>query len=106
MNHATRSALRAGVGVASLAALGVALAGTAAAEGSGSYPSCPPAYGKHDYSMPGYNGDKRDDRSYGSDDYRPDCTGFHGRSADNGYNGYDGKDQDRLDKNPYRFAPL
>jgi hypothetical protein len=53
-----------------------------------------------------YNGNSSDDENYDSDDYDPDCTGFHGKSEDNGYNGYDGKDQERLDENHYRFAPL
>jgi len=70
------------------------------------YPSCSPAYDQHDYSALGYNGDKQDDENYGSDDEDSNCTGFHGKSEDNGYNGYTGKDNDRQDDNHYRFAPL
>lgn len=70
------------------------------------YPSCSPVYPEHDYSALGYNGDRQDDKDYGSDDEDSDCTGFHGKSEDNGYNGYTGKDNDRLNENHYRFAPL
>lgn len=70
------------------------------------YPQCSPVYGQHDYSALGYNGNKRDDHKYGSDDEDSDCTGFHGKSEDNGYNGYTGKDNERQDENHYRFAPL
>jgi hypothetical protein len=70
------------------------------------YPNCSPIYDKHDYSALGYNGDKQDDEDYDSDDEDADCTGFHGKSEDNGYNGYTGKENDRQDENNYRFAPL
>jgi len=115
MNY-SRRALRATVGVASLAALGLAFAGTAYAASDPSsdpasdpddvYPRCSPVYDPRNYSGLMYNGNSSDDEDYDSDDYDPDCTGFHGKSEDNGYNGYNGKDQERLDENHYRFAPL
>jgi hypothetical protein len=107
MNY-SRRVLRATVGVASLAALGLAFAGTAyaASDPDDVYPQCSPVYDPQNYSGLMYNGNSSDDENYDSDDYDPDCTGFHGKSEDNGYNGYDGKDQERLDENHYRFAPL
>jgi hypothetical protein len=71
----------------------------------GGYPRCERNYPDHDYGAQ-YNGDKSDDDSFDSDDYDPDCTGFHGKNKNNDYNGYTGTDQDRQDSNHYRFAPL
>ena len=113
MNHSARRVLRATVSVVGLAALGVSLTGIAYAASASDpsdpdavYPSCSAIYDKHDYGGLFYNGDQRDDEDYSSDDYDPDCTGFHGKSENNGYNGYDGKDPEGYRGNHYRFAPL
>jgi hypothetical protein len=58
----------------------------------------------------GYNGDSADDCKVDSGDYHPKRTGFQGdydpnsAGGDNGYNGYLGSDQKKLDKNDYSFG--
>lgn len=63
-----------------------------------------PFYGS---DIAGANGDSSDDCKVDSGDYHPKRTGFHGdynQNGDQGYNGYVGTDQKKLDKNDYGFG--
>lgn len=110
MNKPTRRTVRLAVIVAGVAALGGILSGTAfAAPFAGTennYPDCERIHPKHNYSLPGHNGYRDDDWSYGSEDYQPECHGFHGDSKDNGYNGHNGTDDSGYDDSNFQFAPL
>jgi hypothetical protein len=64
------------------------------------------SYSGRNYSgPPGYNGQRKDDRKYDSDDYNPDCTGHKGPKTFP-YNGYNGTDSKKQAENDYLLGGL